>query len=263
LRRSKRQRSSETNKKSTGYANARGGASYRRAVLCTALLALSCAGSGGERARFEPAAEAACRSLDSVFALSGWREPMESTGRVKLDVKQYRVQGRFRARFVGDGDFTFEFTGTMALGGHHEDVVVSFQRGTLYVLDRERGRLYEGDETDQLIREGLGMAWKMGDLVRWITAWPPACNRLSGVAVASRGDGGATARGRVDGHSFQAEFTRDRLEEASWPLMDGDRSDDRLSLRYWWRSDAGGRAVLDELVAYVEGRRWRMVLEVD
>ena len=228
-----------------------------------ALLAVGCAGSRDEGARFEPAGEAACRSVDSVFALSGWREPMELTGRVKLDVKQYRVQGRFRADFAGDGDFTFEFAGTMAMGGHHEDVVVSFQEGELYVLDRERGRLYEGDETDDLIREGLGMEWNMVDLVRRITAWPPACDRLSRTVVEPKGDDGATVKGRVGGESFRADFKEGRIEKASWPVVAGERNDDRLSLEYRWRSDPGGRRSLEELVAFLEGRRWRMILDVD
>ncbi len=187
---------------------------------------------------------------------------MELTGRVKLDVKQYRVQGRFRADFAGDGNFTFEFAGSMALGGHHEDVVVSFQDGELYVLDRERGRLYEGAETDELIREGLGMEWNMVDLVRRITAWPPVCRRLARVEVEAR-RGGATVKGRVDGESFRADFEGGLIQRASWPVVSAGRNEDRLSLKYRWRTTAGGLERLDELVAFLEGRRWRMILEVD
>lgn len=198
-----------------------------------------------------------------MFAMSGWREPMETSGKVKLDVKQYRVQGRFRAYFAGNGDFTFEFTGTMAMGGHHEDVVVSFQEGTLYVLDRERGRLYEGDQTDELIREGLGMDWDMGELVRRITAWPPPCDRLSQTTLQSGRGGRKTVEGRVDGRTFRAEFDQRGIEEATWPVVTGDRSEDRLSLQYRWRSNSDGGRGLDELVAFLEGRRWRMILEAD
>jgi hypothetical protein len=201
--------------------------------------------------------------VDSVFALSGWREPMELTGKVKLDVKQYRVQGRFRADFAGNGDFTFEFAGTMAMGGHHEDVVVSFQAGELYVLDRERGRLYEGDETDELIREGLGMEWNMVDLVRRITARPPSCDRLSRVEVEPKRESGATVKGLVGGESFRADFTGGRIEKASWPVVAGGRREDRLSVEYRWRSVSDQSASLDELTAFLEGRRWRMILEVD
>ena len=226
-------------------------------------MALGCAGSGGGGAHFEPSREATCRSMDSIFALSGWRQPMELSGRVKLDVKQYRVQGRFRAAFAGNGDFTFEFSGNMVMGGHHEDVVVSFQGGKLYVLDRERGRLYEGEEADELIREGLGTDWRMVELIRRITAWPPPCDRVSGAEIERRGDGGARVKGRVAGESFRAEFAGRRIEEASWPVAAGEPSEDRLNLEYRWRLDAGERGSLEELVAFLEGRRWRMILQAD
>lgn len=184
-------------------------------------------------------------------------------GRVKLDVKQYRVQGRFQADFGPDGDFTFEFAGTMVMGGHHEDVVVSFQEGVLYVLDRERGRLYEGEETNQLIREGLGTDWDMVELVRRVTAQPPECGRLSQLEVRRGGGRAATVVGRVDGDRFRADFARGAIESASWPLASTHRKEDRLSLRYRWRDRPGGGAILDELEGFVEGRRWRLILDAD
>jgi hypothetical protein len=188
---------------------------------------------------------------------------MELAGKVKLDVKQYRVQGRFRADFAGNGDFTFEFAGTMVMGGHHEDVVVSFHDGELYVLDRERGRFYEGDETNRLIREGLGTDWDMVDLVRRITASPPPCQRLSRVEVEWRRKDTATVEGRVDGEAFRAEFDDGAIVKASWPLASTGQMEDRLSLDYRWRKAPDGRQALEELVGFVEGRRWRLILEVD
>jgi len=226
-------------------------------------LVVGCAGSRGDGGRFEPAGDAECRSLDSAFALSGWHSRMELTGKVKLDVKQYRVQGRFRADFSGEGNFTFEFAGTMVMGGHHEDVVVSFHDGELYVLDRERGRLYEGEETNRLIRDGLGTDWDMVDLVRRITAWPPPCQRLSLVEVQWRGDDAGTVKGRVDGDAFRAEFDDGVIVNASWPLASTGQMEDRLSLDYRWRIAPDGRQALKELVGFVEGRRWRLILEVE
>jgi hypothetical protein len=213
--------------------------------------------------RVQPASEAACRSLDSAFAHSGWQSPMALAGRVQLDVKQYRVKGRFRADFDGEGDFTFEFEGTMVMGGHHEDVVVSFHGGELYVLDRERGRLYQGEETDELLREGLGVDWHMADLVRRITARPPPCARLSGVEVESGGRKEVTAKGRIDGGPFRADFKGGLIERASWPVGPGGRAEDRLSLEYRWRRGPGEPARLEELVAFLEGRRWRLILQAE
>jgi hypothetical protein len=236
---------------------------YRRAFFCLLVLAAGCTGARDDRSRFEPATPAQCVALDSAFTLSGWRSPMDLTGKVKLDVKQYRVQGRFRAHFAGNGDFTFEFAGTMVMGGHHEDVVVSFNDGRLYVLDRERGRFYEGEETNRLTREGLGTDWDMVFLVRAITAIPPACDRLSRIEVRWIGDGSAELDGRVDGESFSARFEGGRIERASWPLISAAGKDDRLSVRYRWRAGEGRARTLEELEGFVEGRRWRIILDVD
>jgi hypothetical protein len=263
LRRFNRPRANRTDRHATTGSISRGGQSCRRAIFCALLLVIACAGTHGGDGRFEPGGDASCRLVDSVFDASGWREPMEMTGRVQLDVKQYRVQGRFRSTFKGDGDFTFEFTGTMAMGGHHEDVVVSFHQGRLYVLDRERGRFYEGDETNELIQEGLGMDWDMVALVRRITAWPPPCRRLSRLVLDSKGKDAARLEGRVDGESFRADFEGGRITRASWPVISEGRAEDRLSLDYRWRQRAAGPAALDELVAFLEGRRWRMILETN
>jgi hypothetical protein len=128
---------------------------HRRAVSFAVLFLLACAGTRDHNGNLQPASNSDCHIVDSILAGSGWREPLDMTGRVMFDVKQYRVQGRFQLTAPGDGNLTFEFSGTMAMGGHHEDVVVSFYDDTLRVLDRERGRFYEGEEANALVSEGL------------------------------------------------------------------------------------------------------------
>jgi len=228
-----------------------------------AVLLAGCAGNRDHGGRFEPAGEAACRAVDSLYARSGWQAPFESTGKVTLDVKQYRVQGRYRMTNAGDGNVTFEFSGTMAMGGHHEDVVVSFHDGALYVLDRERGRFYEGDETDELIAEGLDIGWSMAEFVRRVTARAPDCRRLSEVEVDGRGRTGSRLEGRIDGERFRVDFEDGRVSESSWPVISGGRSEDRLSVTYDWEEPSGPEARLGELVAFLEGRRWRMILDAE
>jgi hypothetical protein len=217
------------------------------------------------RGQFDVVDPVACEALDDVFSASGWRDSMEFAGRVKLDVKQYRVQGRFNATSSPEGNFVFEFTGTMAMGSHHENVIVSLHENDLYVLDRERGRFYEGDETAQLLRDGLDLDWDMVELIRCITALPPPCGRLTEVEIDPQGGGRGrvTAKGRVDGESFGATFQGDRIREASWPVISGGRREDRLKLDYEWRQDSAGQNRLERLEAFLDGRRWRMVLDVE
>lgn len=193
------------------------------------------------------------------------------TGRVKIDVKQYRVTGRFRMTATGDGDVTFEFTGTMALGGHHEDVVVSFHGGELRILDRERARFYEGAEADVLIRDGLDVDWDLAQLIRRITAQPPGCERLSTVSYSQR-DGSARLEGRLDTRRFKLEFEGGRIVKASWPVPSERGSEDRMNVTYQWEdaNPAGDAqngqaavrgATLRQVVVFLEGRRWRVKLD--
>jgi hypothetical protein len=232
------------------------------------MLVLACAGSREHQARFEPAGEDACRAVDSALAVSGWGEPLTMTGRVTFDVKQYHVQGRFHMDATGDGSLTFEFEGTMALGGHHEDVVVAFYADTLRVLDRERGRFYEGDDADALIREGLDLDWNMDELISRIVLAPLDCERLSSAELNDRGQSGKRLEGRIDGEQFRVDFNDGLAVESSWPVVSGGRREDRMKVTYSWRkveegAPGRGRSSLRGLVAFLEDRRWRVKLDAE
>jgi hypothetical protein len=236
----------------------RGGSRALRAVFVAALLVLSCVpardgGTGGL------SGAAGCRTVDSALAHSGWREHRGFAGRVTFDVKQYRVRGGFRMTAEADGDLIFEFAGNMVLGGHHEDVVLSWYGGELRILDRERGRLYEGTEADALIAEGLGEEWDVAGLIRLVTARRPECARLTSVRLEGAGDE-YRLDGRLDERAFRLDFSGGRLVRASWPVTVGGGTEDRLEVTYRWNSATGGN-VLSRLVLFLEGRRWRIKLE--
>jgi hypothetical protein len=202
-----------------------------------------------------------CRTVDSVLALSGWRNNVAMAGRVTFDVRQYRVRGRFQLTAEPDGDLVFEFSGNMVLGGRHEDVVLSWYDGELRVLDRERGRLYEGADVDGLIAEGLGEQWDVADLIRLVTARKPDCSRLSSVELSGRGER-MRLDGRLDGESFRLDYNGGRLTDASWPVRVVGGSGDRLEVAYTWETVPGaGKRALTSAVLFLEGRRWRIKLE--
>jgi hypothetical protein len=237
----------------------------RRAFSVVTVFLLACAGTGEHRGDFDAAGGGECRVVDSILAGSGWREPVDMTGAVTFDVKQYRVKGRFRLTAPGDGDLVFEFTGTMAMGGHHEDVVVSLYRDTLRVLDRERGRYYEGAGANALVSEGLDLGLDAAELLRRITGRSPPCARLSSLSVSRRGGSGTRLDGRIDGKRFRMEFEDGRVTEATWPIIVAGREEDRLRVNYDWTVGSSGsnRAYLKELVAFLEGRRWRVKLNAN
>jgi hypothetical protein len=227
-------------------------ASSRLAPLLALALALGC---GARATTRPPAAEkaAACEVVDSLLSRHGLPRPAAMTGRATFDVEQYRVRGRFELRLDAAGGAVLEFSGTTLLGGHREDVVVSTSGDTLRILDRERGRFYEGAEAEELIR---GETRVGGD---WLRALQRALGEPRSCPLASveyRADG---VSGQAADGPFQLRWEAGRLVEARWP--DPARSEtfsDRLDVRYQW--DSGG---LSRLEARLPVRGWRVRLEAD
>jgi hypothetical protein len=195
--------------------------------------------------------DAACARVDSFLARS-FPRPVEMHGRATFDVESYRVRGRFQFSSAGTGDAVLEFSGTALLGGHREDVVISLSGDTLRVLDRERGRYYEGDDVERMVESGTRVtgAWALG-LRRALAA---GCG---GVEAVREGEDGLSGSG-PDG-AFGLRVEAGRLQSATWPNpAPGDTFRDRLDVRYAWRNGA-----LRGIEARLPTRGWRVRLEAD
>jgi hypothetical protein len=174
-------------------------------------------------------------------------------GRAVFDVEQYQVRGRFELRLDANGDAALEFSGATLLGGHREEVLVSLALDTLRVLDRERGRFYEGPGVEALIREEARAPGDWCRAVRRALADPDACPLES---VEYRADGLAGAA--PDG-PFRLRWKDGRLVEAVWPdPAPGETFDDHLVVRYEWTPRG-----LARLEARLPARGWRVRLEAD
>jgi hypothetical protein len=197
----------------------------------------------------------ACALVDSALVHSGLRDGLGMHGRVTIDVNQYRVRGRFVMTLSAGGDLTFDIASTTMIGGHREDAVLSFYADTLRVLDRERGRFYQGRDVDRLVREGVDAPVDLAELLRLSTARTPACARLTGVEV-RRGKAALELRGQLDGRDFELRLEGGRLTRAVWPLPLAGRSrEERVEASYQWAEKR-----LRRLTVYVPGRRWRVRL---
>jgi hypothetical protein len=238
----------------------RGGFRGLRALCLLALFLPACFSARNGDVRPSDG-DSGCRIVDSSLTRSGWRDGLEMSGKVTFDVKQYRIKGRFRMEAQSNGDLVFEFTGTMAMGGHHEDAVLSYYGGELRILDRERGRFYEGPEVDQLVQDGLGEGWDVAGLIRMVTARPPDCLLLSDISRTTSASG-SRVNGRLDGDRFRLDFSDSGLTRASWPLIPEKGGEDRLEITYEWKKTAGAdNSRLVGVVLYLEGRRWRIKLD--
>lgn len=212
------------------------------------------------RTTLEPRLPSDCLALDSVLTSGGWGTPITMAGKITVDVKQYRLRGRFDMTADARGNLSFEFAGGAALGGVSEDVVLSCYQDTVRVLDRERAVYYEGAEVDSLILAGTGLGIDVARFVGLVVGRRPACDLFETVSVSPAGRVWYVA-GRMDGTIFRAEFDGGRMTKAYWPALFNGRVDDRFLVTYKWDAGADGVIFLDELVIFLEERRWRVKLQ--
>jgi hypothetical protein len=225
-----------------------GSSSRSRALAALALSILACAPRpSGDLVR----GDAACAQLDTFYAQT-FPRPIEMRGRATFDVESYRVRGHFELRSFANGDAVLEFGGTTLLGGQREDVLVSLSGDTLRLLDRERGRFYEGSEVEAL----------MADATHATGAWVVALRRIlvsgcPGVEAIGLTEEGVS--GSADGGTFELQAPAGRLETATWPNPAPEETfRDRLEVRYRWKG-----ARLQEIEARLPTRGWRVRLEAD
>ena len=200
-----------------------------------------------------PAGQSPGAAVDSLLRARGLPRPMAMKGRATFDVEQYRVRGRFELRLDAAAGAVLEFSGSTLLGGHREDIVASLAGDTLRILDRERGRFYEGAGVDDFIREETRAAGDWSRAVRRILAEP-------GVGPVDRAEFRSDdVRGRLADGEFRLRWERGRLVEADWPdPAPGETFADRLEVRYRWEGEVPVR-----LEARLPGRGWRFQLEAD
>jgi len=214
-----------------------------------AALASSCAPHGPAGGALH--GEAACARADSFFA-GAFPRPATMHGRATIDVDSYRLRGQFQLSLAENGDAVLELSGSTLLGGHREDAAVSLSGDTLRVLDRERGRFYEGDEVAAMVESGTHMRgdWALG-LRRALASGCP------GIVSIQATDEGLAGTG-PDG-PFSLRLEGGRLALATWPNPAPQETfRDRLEVRYKWR-----QGQLEFLEALLPTRGWRIRLEAD
>jgi hypothetical protein len=174
------------------------------------------------------------------------------SGRATFDVDSYRVRGSFRLELSAHGDAVLEFSGSTLLGGHREEAVISLSSDTLRVLDRERGRYYEGDAVARMVEEGTHTQGDWALALRRVLA-----SDCPGIETVQADENGLSGSG-PDG-PFSLKLEGGRLVEATWPNpAPSETFRDRLEVRYRWK---GGR--IDLVEALLPARGWRIRLEAD
>lgn len=220
--------------------------------------------TGAQRAHrgqsLDPRLARDCSRIDSLFRATSAAGAFTVSGRTTIDINQYRVRGRFSLEVSDSGNVLLEYTSSGVMGGGHEDVAFSLYDDTLRVLDRERGRFYQGEQVSELIRSGIDVDCDATALVKRVFATPPPCDEISEAQIVA----GARTElsGRFRGGRFQAQFVQGRLTHAVWPGLFSNSGTGNLELTYRWKEGSALRR-LQQLVLWVEARRWRVVLNAE
>ena len=180
--------------------------------------------------------------------------PLAASGDALLDVEQYRFRGHANVDVSSGGDASVELSGSSLFGGHREDVAVSLADDTLRVLDRERGRYYEGAALDDLLWEGTEARANWVLVVERLFALPGSGRGIETLTVDENG-----ARGSGPDGPVRLDIDGGRLRRAVWPNPIASATyDDRLEAEYRWN---GNR--LEELTAILPERGWRVRFRFD
>lgn len=197
-----------------------------------------------------------CALADSLLRQSGLGGELDVSGRATIDINQYRVRGRFSLSATQTNNIVLEFTSTSPMGGRREDVVVSLYEDTLRIFDRERAKLHEGTDVEDMVEAETDLPIDLARLIPLVLARMPDCARLSAMNVSSSLE---DFSGEIDGERFDFAFSEGRLVRARWPLpLREDGPEERLEIEYEW-----GDGALERITALLPERSWRIKLRSD
>jgi hypothetical protein len=201
---------------------------------------------------------APCGALDSLYASSGFEEPVSIVGQATVDANQYKVRGKIHLDALSPGELSLEFTSTVLFGHAREDIVFSSVGDTLRILDRERGAYYEGGDAESFIAESLETDLDVRAVLSLVLGGHPPCDELSDVRFDTASSGALICTGAHRGGRFRVVFGGGRrLEEVEWPVRSETYGSDRLRVTYEWALVANGKTALRGMVVNLEKREWR------
>jgi hypothetical protein len=228
------------------------------------LLVAGCASTGG---RQQHSGLAACARLDTLYQDAGFKSSLKMSGKATFDIEQYRVRGQFTLATTPGGEFVFELSSNLLFGSQREDLVVSIGDGMLRVLDRERGRYYEGAEVDRLLRHELELDIDSAELISLVLGGEIPCRSLeeTGLSCLASGDGQFVFSGRLEQRPVKIMFgaASGRLTRFEWPILRTGNRADQLQVEYSWGPGTESGPELTDVVVKVDSRGWRIKLRSD
>jgi len=174
-----------------------------------------------------------------------------------VDFRKRRLRGAFRLEASEEG-IAFDFTTSLLMGAHREDITLFIAGDRLGILDRERGSYWEGAEARRILADSLGITIDLATFLRLALGMPPPCRSLGQVRMGEE-DGGVAFAGRCAEGPFLVSLSGPggKLREIRWPFEEAGGREGRAVVRYHWR---GQPRQLDEMVLELEPLGWRVKL---
>lgn len=229
-------------------------------VVAAGLVAALGMGCGAGGFRSVEGGERQCALMDSLFANAGLQEALTFVGKAQVNANQYQVRGVVQLETDSDGDVYFEFRSSMLFGNRIEDFFCSIVDDTLRIVDRERGRIFEGRDADRVLAEDLGMDFDIRRALELALGGHPECSEIRELAI-KPGATGQALSGRLDRGTFRVDFSpTGRIDRSEWPVPGDVAQDDRLRVEYEWNAESGAAVPLERMVIHLEKREWRCKL---
>jgi hypothetical protein len=106
-------------------------------------------------------------------------------GRVKIVLAKYRVRGICKIWSEASGRILIDFEHSSLFGAYREDAAIMLDGGELIIIDRERGRMYDNDESLSMLGSELAFELFPDDIAYVLLLAVPDCDAIEGLDLES------------------------------------------------------------------------------
>jgi len=194
-----------------------------------------------------------------IFPPRTFKKPVTIAGRAKIEFSRYRFRGLFRLKY--DGVLAqIDFDHSSVFGAVKEEGSVFISNGRITFLDQKRGKLYNGEVSNKLIKDTTGADITASDIMLALLFRHPHYSKLDIQAASTGGE-----RWKLKGAYMDRKLTISGEEGLGPVRFDICQADDlwcfTVAYDYGRRVAAGDYP--EEIVIFKRDGSVRIVLEID
>ena len=125
--------------------------------------------------------------INTPFSPYGRGQHVSIVGRAKIVLPKYRVRGICRIRLEPSGVLVIDFEHSSLFGAYREDATIMLEGDELFIVDRERGRMYDNDASLSMLGSELAFELFTDDIRYALLFAVPDCTAIEGLVADSNG----------------------------------------------------------------------------